>query len=63
MKKKVFLILLAMAAMLILTACGKFTCDLCGAEKSGRSYKREVLGEQIIICKDCYDEMRFLFGG
>lgn len=57
MKKKISLLLIAIAACLSLTACGKFTCDICGEEKSGKSYTTEVLGQKITMCSDCYDTL------
>lgn len=42
------------------TACGKFECDLCGEEKSGRKYEGAFGTEN---CKDCYDELKELENG
>lgn len=53
MKKKICLILAMTITAISLTGCGKFTCDICGEEKSGKSYTSSVLGEEITICKDC----------
>lgn len=60
MKKLICVLLLVSVMATLLTACGKFTCDLCGEEKSGKKYEREVLGETIDICKDCYGELEDL---
>ena len=60
MKKKISLLLIAIAACLSLTACGKFTCDICGEEKSGKSYTTELFGEKIVMCSDCHDTLRAL---
>lgn len=57
MKKKISVLLVAITAMLSLTACGKFTCDMCGQEKVGKNHKIEILGEEIIICDDCKSAM------
>lgn len=57
MKKKVTVLLLTVATVLSLTACGKFTCDGCGKEKSGKSYKVTVLGQEMTVCKDCKKEV------
>lgn len=58
MKKKISVLLLTMAAVLSLSACGgKFTCDGCGEEKSGKSYKATFLGEELTLCKDCKKEI------
>ena len=43
------LILVAMLATM-LTGCGKFTCDLCNKEKSGKQYTDEIFGQQVIYC-------------
>lgn len=58
MKQKISVMLLVMIATLSLTACGKFTCDLCGEEKSGKSYSMELLGEKVTICNDCYQGLK-----
>lgn len=57
------LLTITLFMLMSLTACGKFTCQLCGEEKSGRSYKETVLGEEIIICKDCHDDLEELREG
>lgn len=54
MKKKVIAALLATATILSFAGCGKFTCDLCGEEKSGKKHQEELLGETITLCDDCY---------
>lgn len=55
MKKRKFLaVLLATVSILSLTGCGKFTCDMCGEEKSGKKHEETLLGESITICDDCY---------
>lgn len=61
MKKKISLVLITLVATLSLTACGKFTCDLCGEEKSGKSYSYELLGSKLTICNDCYKEIKDLY--
>ena len=55
------LILVAMLATM-LTGCGKFTCDLCNKEKSGKQYTDEIFGQQVIYCQDCYNELKELEG-
>lgn len=54
MKKKITAVLLTVATVLSLTACGKFTCDMCGQEKSGKKHTESLLGQEITICDDCY---------
>lgn len=57
MRKKVSVLLLTVAAVLSLTACGgKFTCDNCKEEKSGKSYRVTIFGEEMTFCKDCKKE-------
>ena len=63
MKKRISILLMLSMLSMTLTACGKFTCDLCGEEKSGKSYESTVLGEEVVICDDCYQELQSLFGG
>ena len=60
MKKKISLVLAMIMVSLSLTACGKFTCDMCGQEKSGKNYSVEVMGEKASVCKECYDEIKEL---
>ena len=57
MKKIVLSIFTLVALTLTLTSCGKFTCDLCGDEKSGKKHEEEVLGESVVICDDCYEDL------
>ena len=54
MKKKIIAIMLTAATVLSLTACGKFTCDICGQEKSGKKHTESILGQELTICNDCY---------
>ncbi|MDE6873135.1 MAG: hypothetical protein K2P87_01555 [Lachnospiraceae bacterium] len=54
MKRKVIAALLATVTILSFTGCGKFTCDMCGEEKSGKKYQEELFGETITLCNDCY---------
>ena len=60
MKKLIGALLLVVAMATMLTACGKFTCDLCGEEKSGKKYEKEILGQEVTICKDCQDDINSL---
>lgn len=57
MRKKVSVLLLTVATVFSLTACGKFTCDLCNEEKSGSSYKTTFMGVEMTVCKDCKKEI------
>ena len=60
MKKLICGLVLAATLATALTGCGKFTCDLCNEEKSGKQYKDEILGQEVIYCKDCYEELKEL---
>jgi ribosome-binding protein aMBF1 (putative translation factor) len=47
----------------LLTACGKFECDFCGKEKSGKKHKEELMGKEVVICDECYKELEELADG
>jgi len=60
MKKKLCVFLAMLMAVGSLAGCGKFTCDLCGEEKSGKKYVVKYEGEKATLCKDCkelYDSL------
>ncbi len=44
---------LLITMLLTLCSCGKFECATCGEEKTGKRYKEEFLGKEILICKEC----------
>ena len=52
-KRIVTLLLVAMMALVVLTACGKRECDLCGKEAKTKVLKVE--GEKKHLCEECYD--------
>lgn len=56
--KKLISVLCVIATMFALTACGKFTCDGCGQEKSGSGKKITIMGETGKVCDDCYDLLK-----
>lgn len=59
--KKIALILLAAVLAISLTACSKtFHCGMCLQEKTGRQYSTRFLGEEIMVCHECYSEMKEL---
>ncbi len=60
MKKFIAVIAVVIAMVTMLTACGKFTCDLCQQEKSGKKTKITVDGETGVFCKDCKDTAQAL---
>ena len=62
MKKTISTLLILTMLSILLTACGKFTCALCMDEKSGKRHESTVLGEELVICNDCYLELKNLFG-
>lgn len=58
MKKKIVASLLTAAMVLSLAACGKtFKCDICGGEKTGKSYTQTIFGEEVVYCKECHDKL------
>jgi hypothetical protein len=63
MKKLICGLVLTATLLVALTGCGKFTCDLCDEEKSGKQYKDEILGQEVVYCQDCYDELKELEEG
>lgn len=58
MRRKMTLALVMIPVLSSLTACGRSTCNLCGNEKSGRSHKTAVFGQEIMICNDCYSDLK-----
>ena len=60
MKKLIGVIALAAIVMSMLAACGKFECDICGEEKTGKKYEEEVFGMEVVYCKDCYEDLNDL---
>lgn len=62
MKKLISILLLVVVLATMLTACGKFTCDMCGEEKSGKKHEESMLGESVVICDDCYKALEDLAG-
>ena len=60
MKKILCSVLVLLSVLFVLTSCGKFTCDLCGEEKSGKKHEEEVMGQDVVTCDDCYDELEDL---
>ena len=63
MKRRVSLLIMVFFIMTALAGCGKFICGLCGEEKSGNNHKTELLGVEIEICNDCYEELDNLING
>lgn len=62
MKRLISILLLVVVLATMLTACGKFTCDMCGEEKTGKKHEESMLGETVVICDDCYKALEDLAG-
>ncbi len=61
MKERIIALLLTMTTVISLTACGAaFTCEVCGEEKTGKKYKETLLGEKVVCCKDCKEDIEEL---
>lgn len=60
MKKRMLAMILVMLTVLSLAGCGKFTCDLCSQEKSGKKHTETVMGQKVTICNDCYKQLEEL---
>ena len=60
MKKLICCLLLVVVLATMLTACGKFKCDMCNEEKSGEKHETEMLGKEVVICDDCYEDIQDL---
>lgn len=58
--KKLISILSLVMVLIMLTACGKFTCESCQQEKSGSKHKVTVMNQSATICDDCYDKLKSL---
>ncbi len=58
--KKFIALALCTLSLVSLVACGKFECDLCKEEKTGKRHKEELLGEEIVICDECYKDLEAL---
>lgn len=63
--KKVLSVILAIliltTAALSFFSCGTVTCALCHDEVSSVSAKKsEVMGQEVKICKDCYQKLKDL---
>ena len=52
MKKIALILAIATVSTTLLAGCGKFTCSLCGEEKSGKKYESGLAKDEY-ICEDC----------
>lgn len=51
------ILVFALAAVLFvgcLAGCGSFKCDICNKEKGGKKHQAELMGEEFIMCDECY---------
>ena len=62
MLKRIIAAVLLLGVMLLLTACGKFTCGTCGEQKSGKKHTVDSYGVKMTICDDCYRQLGPLGG-
>lgn len=62
--KQMFIVIITILSLLGLTACGSeiFECDICNEERTGESYKSQLMGDEITICEDCYKNMNDFIG-
>jgi len=60
MKKKLAVLCMAVVTAMSLAACGSFTCDGCGEEKSGSKHEVTLLDEKMVLCDDCYKDFKDL---
>lgn len=61
--KKILALLLALSTIVIFAACSKFTCSMCGQEKSGKKTTTNMMGQEITICEDCASNPLGALGG
>ena len=54
MKKFIVMVLCAIIAISMFAACGRFTCEVCGEEKTGKKHEGNLLGYEFVYCDDCY---------
>ena len=62
MKKVIAVSCLVLAMVTMLTACGKFECEMCGKESKGKKYKQELLGQEYTCCESCNEKYEALQG-
>ena len=62
--KRFLMIFLLLCMVFVLSACGgkKFTCGLCGEEKKGTQHAGEAYGTEIVLCDDCYNNIKEMVG-
>ena len=62
MKKCIAVLCLVVAMVTLLTACGKFECEVCGYESTGKKYKRDIAGQEYICCETCNRKLEAVQG-
>ena len=60
MKKMGRFTVLVVLTALLLCGCGKFRCDFCGEEKTGKKYTGDLFGQEVEYCKDCKEGLEAL---
>lgn len=62
MKKIICALLVLVTLLTVFAACGEetFTCHLCGKEKTSKKHTKEVLGQEVHYCDDCYESLNEL---
>ncbi len=58
--KKVLIAAMLILTMLMLTACGEFTCGLCQQTKTGKKHTVNTYGLEMTVCDNCYQQMNAL---
>ena len=62
MKKVIAVFCLALTMVTMLTACGKFECEVCGYESTGKKYKQEIAGQEYVCCETCNRKLEAVQG-
>lgn len=57
MKKIFSLVLVILMIACALVSCKK-TCEACEEDFSGKGYKVEFRGEEMLVCEDCYEDIK-----
>ena len=65
MKKVIAIALVTLTLGASLASCGKFECDACHQESSGKPHSITYMGKKMEICDDCnaeYQEVIAAYG-